>query len=78
MPDQTIDLADAREAVRQTMTDAVSKYLAAETKLATELANVKAQRVAMEKTLAAFDAPAKRRRGRPRKDATTNEATANA
>ena len=80
MPDQTTDLpadlTSARDEVRDTMTRAIAAYLAQETKLATDLADVKAQRVAMEKTLATFDQPHKRRRGRPRKSATNDAAPA--
>jgi hypothetical protein len=78
MPDQPNDLTAARDEVRETMTRAISAYLAQETLLAAQLADIKAQRTAMEKTLSTFDQPAKRRRGRPRKNASTNEATASA
>lgn len=79
MPDQPTDLSVARDEVRETMTRAISAYLAQETKLSAELADVKAQRVAMEKTLSTFDQPAKRRRGRPRGSKnSTNEATVSA
>lgn len=78
MPDQPSDLTAARDEVRETMTRAISAYLAQETKLSTELADVKAQRVAMEKTLATFDSPAKRRRGRPRGSKNQTPAAASA
>lgn len=78
MPDKTNDLTTARDEVRESMTRAISAYLAQESVLAAQLADIKAQRTAMEKTLATFEQPAKRRRGRPRKNqaAATNEATA--
>lgn len=76
MPDQNTDLDTARDEVRDSVTRAISAYLAQESVLNAQLADIKAQRVAMEKTLATFDQPAKRRRGRPRKNQTTNEATA--
>lgn len=74
MPDQTSDLSAARDAARESMQAAVTAYLARETQLSTELSSVKAERQAMEKTLATFDAPPRKRRGRPPK-AVTNTAT---
>lgn len=69
MPDQSNDLTAARDAARESMKAAVTAYTARETVLSTELASVKAERQAMEKTLATFDAPPRKRRGRPPKSA---------
>lgn len=63
---------DAMEAATQSLRDVVSALEAEENRLAGELAGVKAKRTAAAKALAALeDSTPKKRRGRPRKSATT-------
>ena len=65
MPDDTNEVVEAGTAA---LRDAVTALTAEETRLAGELATVKAKRQAVAKALAALeDTKPRRRRGRPRK-----------